>query len=62
VKHDEFFETVASRTGAPDTISNWQSLAGFWMIRGEKVTEDISLTPVRNEKRIVQQELEQEHT
>jgi hypothetical protein len=33
VKHDELFETVASRTGAPDTISNWQSLAGFWMIR-----------------------------
>jgi hypothetical protein len=23
VKHDEFFETVAYRTGAPDTISNW---------------------------------------
>jgi hypothetical protein len=46
VKHDEFFETVASKTGAPDTISNWQSLAGFWLIRGKKVTEDISLTPV----------------
>jgi hypothetical protein len=37
VKHDEFFETVASRTGSPDTISNWQSLAGFWMIIGKKV-------------------------
>jgi hypothetical protein len=27
VKHDEFLWTVASRTGAPDTISNWKSLA-----------------------------------
>jgi hypothetical protein len=62
VKHDELFETVASRTGAPDTISNWQSLAGFWMIRGEKVTEDVSLTPVRDEQRMVHQELAQEHT
>jgi hypothetical protein len=47
VKHDELFENVASRTPPPDTISNWQYLAGFWMIRGEKVTEDIYLTPVR---------------
>jgi hypothetical protein len=62
VKHDELFETVASRTGAPDTISNWQSLAGFWMIKGKKVTEDVSLTPVRDEQRIVHQEFEQEHT
>jgi hypothetical protein len=37
VKHDAFFETVASRTGAPDTLSNWQYLAVFWMIRGKKV-------------------------
>jgi hypothetical protein len=61
VKHDEFFETVASRTRAPDTISNWQSLAGFWMIKGNKVTEDVSFTPVRDEQRIVHQEFEQEH-
>jgi hypothetical protein len=56
VKHDDFFETVGSRTGAPDTISNWQSLAGFWMIRGKKSGEDISLTPVRDEQRLVNQE------
>jgi hypothetical protein len=62
VKHDEFFETVASRTGAPDTISNWQSLAGFWMIKGKKVTEGVSLTPVRDEQIIVHQEFEQEPT
>jgi hypothetical protein len=62
VKHDEFFETVASRTGAPDTVSNWQSLAGFWMIRGQKVEEDTSLTPVRDEQRLVHQEPEQEQT
>jgi hypothetical protein len=62
VKHDEFFETVASRTGAPDTISNWQSLAGFWMIKGKKVTEDLSLTPVRDKHIIVHQEFDQEHT
>jgi hypothetical protein len=62
VKHDEFFETVASRTGAPDTISNWKSLAGFWMIKGKKVIEDVSLTPVRDEQRIVHQESEQEPT
>jgi hypothetical protein len=37
VKHDEFFETVSSRTGAPVTTSNWQSLAGFWMTRGKQV-------------------------
>jgi hypothetical protein len=36
VKHDELFETVAARTGDPGTISNWQYLAGFWMIRGKK--------------------------
>jgi hypothetical protein len=52
VKHDEFFETVASRTVAPDTISNWQSLAGFWMTRGKKVEEDVSITPVRDEQRV----------
>jgi hypothetical protein len=62
VKHDEFFDTVASRTGAPYTISNWQSLAGFWMIKGKKVTEDVYLTPVRDEQRIVHQESEQEST
>jgi hypothetical protein len=62
VKHDELFETVAFRTGAPDTISNWQSLAGFWMIKGKKVAEDVSLTPVRDEQKIVHQEFEQEHT
>jgi hypothetical protein len=62
VKHDEFFETVASRTGAPETISNWQSLAGFWMIKGKHVTEDVSLTPVRDEQIIVHQESEQEPT
>jgi hypothetical protein len=56
VKHDEFFETVASRTVAPDTLSNWQSLAGFWMIRGKKVAEDVSLTPVRDEQRVVNPE------
>jgi hypothetical protein len=60
VKHDEFFETVASRTGAPDTISNWQSLAGFWMMKGKQVTDDVSLMPVRDEIRIVHQEYEQE--
>jgi hypothetical protein len=60
VKHDEFFETVASRTGAPDTVSNWQSLAGFWMIRGKKVEEYISLTPVRDDQRLVHQEPDQE--
>jgi hypothetical protein len=60
VKHNEFFESVASRTGAPDTVSNWQSLAGFWMIRGKKVEEDISLTPVRDEQRLVHQEPEHE--
>jgi hypothetical protein len=48
-----FFETVVSRTGAPDTISDWQSLAGFWMTRGKKVEEDVSLTPVRDEQRLV---------
>jgi hypothetical protein len=53
---------VASRTGAPDTISDWQSLAGFWMIKGKQVTEDVSLTPVRDEQRIVYQEAEQEPT
>jgi hypothetical protein len=58
VKHDELFETVASRTGAPDTISNWKYLAGFWMIRGKKAEEDISLTPVRDEQRLVNQEPE----
>jgi hypothetical protein len=56
VKYDEFFETVASRTGAPDTLSNRQSLAGFWMIRGKKVEEDVSLTPVRDEQRVVNPE------
>jgi hypothetical protein len=60
VKHDEFFETVASRTGAPDTVSSWQSLAGFWMIRGKKVEEYISLTPVRDDQRLVHQEPDQE--
>jgi hypothetical protein len=60
VKHDKLFETVASRTGAPETISNWQYLAGFWMIRGKKAEEDISLTPVRDEQRLVNQELEPE--
>jgi hypothetical protein len=60
VKHDELFETVASRIGAPGTISNWQSLAGFWMIRGKKAEEDISLTPVRDEQRLVNQEPEPE--
>jgi hypothetical protein len=60
VKHNELFETVASRTGTPDTVSNWQSLAGFWMIRGKKVAEDISLTPVRDEQRVVHQESDQE--
>jgi hypothetical protein len=64
VKHDEFFETVTSRTGAPDTIYNWQSLAGFWMTRGKKVGEDVSLTPVRDEQRLVnlEPEPEQPHT
>jgi hypothetical protein len=60
VKHDELFDTVASRTGAPDTVSHWQYLAGFWMIRGKKVEEDISLTPVRDEQSLVHQEPEQE--
>jgi hypothetical protein len=50
VKHDEFFETVASSTGSPDTISNWQSLALFWMIKGGKAEEDKYLTPVRDEQ------------
>jgi hypothetical protein len=62
VKYDEFFETVASITGAPETISNWQSLAGFWMIKGRQVTEDVFLMPVRDEQRIVHQEAEQEPT
>jgi hypothetical protein len=62
VKHDEFFETVASRTGAPDTIPNWQSLAGFWMIRGKKAEEDTYLTPVRDEQRLVNQEPDPEQT
>jgi hypothetical protein len=56
VKHDELFETVASRTGAPDTLSNWKSLAEFWMIRGKKFEEDVSLMPVRDEKRVVNPE------
>jgi hypothetical protein len=56
VKHDDFFETVASKTGASDTLSNWQSLAGFWMIRGKKVEEDVSLTPVRDDQRVVNPE------
>jgi hypothetical protein len=60
VKHDEFFETVASRTGAPDNISNWQYLAGFWIIIGKKSEEDISLTPVRDKQRLVNQEPEPE--
>jgi hypothetical protein len=32
------------------------------MIKGKKVTEDVSLTPVRDEQKIVHQEFEQEHT
>jgi hypothetical protein len=60
VKHDEFFETVASRTGAPDTISNWQSEAGFWMTRVNKVEGDVSLAPVRYEQRLVNLEPELE--
>jgi hypothetical protein len=58
----ELFETVASRTGAPDTISNWQSLAGFWMIKGKQVTEYVSLTPVRDEQKNVHHESEKEPT
>jgi hypothetical protein len=58
VKHDEFFETVSSRNGAPDTLSNWQSLAGFWMIRGKNVEEDISLMPVSDDQRVVNPETE----
>jgi hypothetical protein len=60
VKHDEFFETVASRTGAPDTISNWQHLAGFWMTRGKNVEEDAYLAPVRDDQRLVNLESEPE--
>jgi hypothetical protein len=60
VKHDELFETVASRTGAPDTISNWQSLAGFWITRGKKVEEDVSLMPVRDEQRLLNLETDPE--
>jgi hypothetical protein len=60
VKLDELFETVASRTGSPGTISNWQSLAGFWMTRVKKVEEDVSLTPVRDGLRLVNLEPEPE--
>jgi hypothetical protein len=60
VKHDEFFDKVACRTGAPDTLSNWQSLVGFWMIIGKKVEEDVSLTPVRYDQRVVNSEPEPE--
>jgi hypothetical protein len=60
VNHDKFLETVPSRTGAPDTISNWQSSAGFWMTRGKKVEEDVSLTPVKDEQSLTNLEPEQE--
>jgi hypothetical protein len=51
---------VASRTGAPETISNWQSLAEFWMIKGKKLEEDVSITLVIYKQRLVNMEPEPE--
>jgi hypothetical protein len=53
VKHDEFFETVAPRTGNPDLASHWQGLSGLGIRKRKPPDPDVFLNPIPDGNRLV---------